>query len=338
MAHSTTKVAARAGRARRIAAAAVIAVSAAVLGSCGLQSGGAVPLSVNPGSIEPIPELEGVKLTVGSKDFTENIVLGYILEFSLSAAGADVRDLTNITGSNSARDAMLAGQVDLYVDYTGTGWINYLKNEKPVKGNDEQFEAVREQDLERNDVAWVNPAPLNNTYSLATSQRVAEQTGVVTLSDYAQLITENPGKYATCLETEFNSRQDGFPGMAITYNFNPDDTEKRLLQTGIIYQATADGSQCQFGEIFTTDGRIKGLNLVVLEDDKTFFPQYNGAIAMLNSTNEAHPEIAAVLEPVMTALTNDETATMNARVDVDGIEPADVARDWLADKGFVTIP
>ncbi len=72
MAHSTTKVAARAGRARRIAAAAVIAVSAAVLGSCGLQSGGAVPLSVNPGSIEPIPELEGVKLTVGSKDFTEN--------------------------------------------------------------------------------------------------------------------------------------------------------------------------------------------------------------------------------------------------------------------------
>nr|WP_051461324.1 glycine betaine ABC transporter substrate-binding protein [Tomitella biformata] len=311
---------------------------AALLASCGLQSGSALPLSVDPGSIVPVEGLEGASLTVGSKDFTENIVLGYITAFALSAAGADVRDMTNIQGSNSARDAMLAGQVDVYVEYTGTGWINYLHNEQPIKDSTEQFDAVRDQDLKVNDVVWVDPAPLDNTYAIATNQATAAETGVKTVSDYAALITANPGKYSTCLETEFNSRQDGYPGMAAAYGFNPDATDKKILQTGIIYQATAAGSECQFGEVFTTDGRIKGLDLVVLEDDKSFFPHYNAALTMLSKTNDAYPQIATVLKPVMAKITSDEIAAMNTRVDVDGIEPSDVAREWLADNGFVTIP
>lgn len=326
-------------KATRLATALAAGLSAAaLLASCGLQSGSAVPLDVGPGSITAVPELEGVKVTVGSKDFTENIVLGYIAEFALEAAGADVRDLTNIQGSNSARDAMLAGQVDLYIEYTGTGWINYLHNEQPIKDAAEQFVAVRDEDLAQHGVVWIDPAPLDNTYAIATNKKTAEETGVKTLSDYAALVTANPGKYSTCLETEFNSRQDGFPGMASTYGFNPDDANKKILQTGIIYQATATGSECQFGEVFTTDGRIQGLGLVLLEDDKSFFPHYNAAVTMRSDTYAAHPEIARVLAPVMAAITSDEMAAMNTRVDVDGVEPADVARDWLADKGFVTIP
>lgn len=323
---------------RRITAAVAAALAAALLASCGLQSGSALPLDVGPGSITPDDGLEGVSVTVGSKDFTENIVLGYIAAFALSAAGADVRDMTNIQGSNSARDAMLAGQVDLYVEYTGTGWINYLHNEEPIKDSTEQFDAVRDEDLAKNDVVWADPAPLDNTYAIATNRAVAAETGVKTVSDYAALLTEHPGKYATCLETEFNSRQDGWPGLAKAYGFNPGDTDKKILQTGIIYQATASGGECQFGEVFTTDGRIKGLDLVVLEDDKAFFPHYNAAITMRSTVNDEHPQIAAVLKPVMAALTSDEIAAMNTRVDVDGVEPSDVARDWLADHGFVTIP
>ncbi|MFY2788373.1 glycine betaine ABC transporter substrate-binding protein [Rhodococcus sp. MALMAid1271] len=312
------------------------AVSTMALAGCGLQSGSAVPLSVEPGSIKPMPGLEGAELTVGSKDFTEQIVLGYILEFALSAAGADVRDLTNISGSNSTRQAMIAGQVDVSYEYTGTGWINYQGNETPIADATEQFDAVRDGD-KKNGIVWVNPAPMDNTYALAMNQATAAQTGVKTLSDYAALVARDPAAASLCVETEFNSRQDGFPGLAATYGFDPNAVPRQILQTGIIYQATADGSQCKFGEVFTTDGRIKGLDLVVLEDDKNFFPRYNATVVIRSSIAEKYPQIAEITAPISAALTNDEITELNKQVDVDGREPADVARDWMVKEGFVTV-
>ncbi|MGB3772822.1 MAG: glycine betaine ABC transporter substrate-binding protein [Rhodococcus sp. (in: high G+C Gram-positive bacteria)] len=316
---------------------ALCAVTTLALTGCGLQSGSAVPLDVSPGSIEVVPELEGAELTVGSKDFTEQIILGYILEFALSAAGADVRDLTNISGSNSTRQAMISGQVDIAYEYTGTGWINYQGNETPIPDATEQFEAVREADKE-NGIVWVNPAPMDNTYALAMNQQTAQETGVVTLSDYAALVQRDPAAAAVCVETEFNSRQDGFPGLAATYGFDANAVNRQILQTGIIYQATADGSQCQFGEVFTTDGRIKGLNLVVVEDDKSFFPRYNATVVIRQEIADQYPSIAEITEPISAALTNDAITELNKEVDVDGREPAEVARDWMVAEGFVTAP
>ncbi|MBM7415197.1 MULTISPECIES: glycine betaine ABC transporter substrate-binding protein [Nocardiaceae] len=314
---------------------ALCAVSTLALTSCGLQSGSAVPLAVEPGSITAQPGLEGAELTVGSKDFTEQIVLGYILEFALEAAGADVRDLTNISGSNSTRQAMISGQVDVAYEYTGTGWINYLGNETPIPDATEQYEAVRDAD-EENGIVWVNPAPMDNTYALAMNQQTAEETGVKTLSDYAALVQRDPAAAAVCVETEFNSRQDGFPGMAAAYGFDADAVNRQILQTGIIYQATADGSQCKFGEVFTTDGRIKGLDLVVVEDDKLFFPRYNATVNIRQEIADRYPEIAEITAPVSAALTIDAITELNKQVDVDGREPAEVARDWMVQQGFVT--
>ncbi|MFF2027504.1 glycine betaine ABC transporter substrate-binding protein, partial [Streptomyces sp. NPDC058171] len=255
---------------RKAIAATAVTFCGVLAVSCGLESGGALPLSVEPGSIQPVPELEGVPITVGSKDFTEQVTLGYIIEFALSAAGADVRDLTNIQGSNSTRDAQLDGQIDVTYEYTGTGWINYLGNEIPIPDPTAQFEAVRDEDLERNGMVWVDPAPMNNTYALAMSRQTAEETGITTLSEYADLVNRDPAAATTCVETEFNVRQDGFPGMAAKYGFDPARANRQILQTGIIYQATADGTQCKFGEVFTTDGRIIALDLVLLEDDRQF--------------------------------------------------------------------
>ncbi|MFC0453417.1 glycine betaine ABC transporter substrate-binding protein [Rhodococcus jostii] len=323
---------------RKAIAATAVTLCGVFAASCGLESGGALPLSVEPGSIQPVPELEGVKITVGSKDFTEQVTLGYIIEFALSAAGADVRDLTNIQGSNSTRDAQLDGQIDVTYEYTGTGWINYLGNEIPIPDPTAQFEAVRDEDLERNGMVWVDPAPMNNTYALAMSRQTAEETGITTLSQYADLVNRDPAAATTCVETEFNVRQDGFPGMAAKYGFDPARANRQILQTGIIYQATADGTQCKFGEVFTTDGRIIALDLVLLEDDRQFFPKYNPAITMREDFAEAHPQVAEVMAPISAALTNEEITELNRRVDVEGEEPADVARDWLVDKGFVTLP
>ncbi|MFX0575777.1 glycine betaine ABC transporter substrate-binding protein [Nocardia nepalensis] len=306
------------------------------LGACGLQSGSAVPLRVGPGSIRPVPELDGVAITVGSKDFTEQNILGYLIEFALSAAGAQVRDLTNIQGSNSVRDAQLHGQIDISYEYTGTGWINYLGNEKPVPDEVGQFEAVRDADLAAHGILWADMAPMNNTYALVMSAGTAKETGVVTLSDYARLISTDPAAAATCVGTEFNVRQDGYPGMARKYGIDVGKVHKQIVQDAVVYQATADAKQCRFGSVAATDGRIPALGLVLLKDDLGFFPKYNAALVMRKSFADAHPQVADIMAPISKKLTNEAITELNRQVDVDGREPAEVARDWMVAEGFVT--
>ncbi|WP_067467659.1 glycine betaine ABC transporter substrate-binding protein [Nocardia amamiensis] len=308
----------------------------ALLAACGLQSGSAVPLRVGPGSIRPVPELAGVRVTVGSKDFTEQNILGYLIEFALSAAGADVRDLTNIQGSNSVRDAQLHGQIDIAYDYTGTGWINYLGNETPVPDEIGQFEAVRDADLAEHGIVWTAMAPMNNTYALVMSAQTARETGVRTLSDYARLVDADPAAAAICVGTEFNVRQDGFPGLTRKYEIDAGKVRKQIVQDPVVYQATADGKQCRFGSVAATDGRIPALNLVLLQDDRGFFPKYNAALVMREDFAGEHPQVAAIMTPISQRLTNEAITELNRQVDVDGREPAEVARDWMVAQGFVT--
>ncbi|MET9213957.1 MULTISPECIES: glycine betaine ABC transporter substrate-binding protein [unclassified Nocardia] len=307
-----------------------------LVASCGLQSGGSVPLPVGPGSIVAVPALDGVAVTVGSKDFTEANILGYLIEFALTAAGANVRDLTNIQGSNSLRDAQLHGQVDIAYDYTGTGWINYLGNETPEPDEVRQFELVRDADRAEHDMVWAAMAPMNNTYALVTSRRTAEETGVRTLSDYAALIAKDPAAAGTCVGTEFNVRQDGYPGMARKYGIDVGAVPKQIVQDALVYQATADAKQCRFGSVAATDGRIPALDLVLLDDDRGFFPKYNAALVMHGPFADAHPEVASIMAPISARLTNAVITELNRQVDIGGREPADVARDWMVAEGLVT--
>ncbi|KUH71974.1 glycine/betaine ABC transporter substrate-binding protein [Mycolicibacterium novocastrense] len=316
----------------------IVALACLLLTGCGLGAGSTVPLKVGPGSIQPVAALEGVRITVGSKEYTEQVILGYILEFTLAAAGADVRDLTGIVGSRSTREAQLSGQVDVAYEFTGNAWINYLGHEKPIPDSRKQFEAVRDEDLARNDMVWLPPGPMDDTYALAAGRAVVERTGVRTLSQYAELVKRDPAAARTCVDTEFRARQDGFPGMAAAYGFDPGRAQTPVLQVGIIYQATADGTQCDFGEVFTTDGRIAALDLVVLTDDKQFFAHYNPSVTMKRAFYEAHPQIAEVTAPVTAALTNEAIMEMNKQVDVEGRDPSEVARDWMVAQGFVTVP
>ena len=279
-----------------------------------------------------------MKITVGSKDFTEQIILGYIIEFALCRAVADVRDLTNIQGSNSTRDAQLDGQIDVAYEYTGTGWINYLGNETPIPDSPAQFEAVRDEDLDSNGMVWTDPAPMNNTYALAMSRQTAEKTGVKTLSDYAKLV-ESRSRRRDDLRRDRVQRPPGrIPGHGSEIRLRrlacpaPDPADRHHLP------GDRRRRQCKFGEVFTTDGRIIALDLVLLEDDLQFFPKYNPALIMRKDFAEAHPEVAEVMAPISAKLTNEVITELNRQVDVEGKEPADVARDWLVQKGFVTLP
>ncbi|HVH23232.1 MAG TPA: glycine betaine ABC transporter substrate-binding protein [Pseudonocardia sp.] len=143
----------------------------------------------------------------------------------------------------------------------------------------------------------------------------------------------NGGTYAFGTTKAYASRQDGFPGVQQgVYGFPT--TDVKTFGTGAIYSSIANGT-CNFGEIFTTDGRIAGLDLAVLADDKKFFPQYNVCVVLRDEFHRQHPEIGTVLQPIAAARTNDEMIELGKRVDVDGDDPGVVARDWMVKQGFI---
>jgi osmoprotectant transport system substrate-binding protein len=310
----------------------VLGVLIAVLTGCGLQSASGAVLEARPGLIGHYESLKGVKLTVAAKDFTEQLILGNMFSTVLAAAGAEVTNLTNIPGSFGARHAMTSGQANVSPEYTGTGWINYLGNENPVKGEEAQYQAVKDADA-KNGLTWLPPAPMDDTYAFAVRESEAQRLGVAKLSDLTKL---DKADLTFCVESEFASRNDGFVPMLKTYGLSRDQLGRvTTLDTGVIYTATADG-QCNFGEVFTTDGRIPGLKLHVLEDDKAFFPHYNLSAVVNSKVLAEHPELAEIFSKLSPKLTNEVMLELNAKVDTDGQDPAIVARDWLIKEGLLT--
>jgi len=317
---------------QRRALALVGVLLAGLLAGCGLQSASGAVLEARPGIIGHYDSLDGVKLTVAAKDFTEQLILGNMFATVLAAAGADVTNLTNIPGSFGARHAMISGEADVSPEYTGTGWINYLGNENPVKGEAAQYQAIKEADA-KNGLTWLPPAPMDDTYAFAIRESEAQRLGVTTLSDLTKLNRED---LTFCIESEFASRNDGFEPMLKTYGLSRQQLGRvTMLDTGVIYTATADG-ECNFGEVFTTDGRIPGLKLRVLEDDKNFFPHYNLSAVVNSKVLEEHPELADIFGALSPRLTNEVMLELNAKVDTEGDDPALVARDWLIKEGLLT--
>lgn len=276
-------------------------------------------------------ELKGASFTVSSKDFTESILLGKITEYLLQAHGASFTDKTDIKGSVNTRDALTAGQVDMYWEYTGTAWITYLKNTKPIADPNAQFQAVKSADA-ANGIAWLNPAPMNDTYALATRAGEADKLGVHSLSDLAKL---PPSDATYCIESEFSTRDDGFPGMTKAYGMTAGKDQIKMLDTGVIYTETAKGSTCNFGEVFATDGRISALKLTVLKDDKNFFPNYNASLTLKQSLLTKYPAIATIVDPVAAKLDDAAMTELNAEVDAQGLPADQVAKDWLKQNGFI---
>jgi osmoprotectant transport system substrate-binding protein len=320
---------------RRLAS--VLAVSTLLTG-CGLDAAYKLPFEVAPGSIEPVPELQGVTITVGSKNFTEQILLGYIAEVALAAAGADIQDMTNIQGSPSARQALEVGDVDLYWEYTGTSWINFQQETEPIPDEQEQYDAVKKADAEKFGIAWLDYSPVNDKYALATSREFAAKYELRTMSDMVALLRKEPDLGTMCLESEFISRQDGLAGAEQTYDFDVPDRNIKTFGVGAIYATLAAGNTCNFGEVFTTDGRVLTLDLAVLEDDKKTFPQYNAAVTVRQDFLDRYPQLADVLDPIAKKLDNQTILELSVKIDGEGIDPAVVARDWLVEQGFVSKP
>ena len=325
-------------RGTRAAGVAAVAVAALALSGCGSlsesssssASGGGPCDGVEAGSVDS-KALDGVKVSVGSKEFDEQLVLGQLTIKMMCAAGADVKDETNTKGSTQTRQKLIDGATDVVWEYTGTGWINYLGHDKPITDPQAQYDAVKKEDLAKNKLVWGPLAPFNNTYAFAVTDEFAQKNNLKTHSDMAAYIKKNPSA-TVCVESEFAARPDGYPGFKKTYGITAG--KLKSLGTGVVY-TQLDKGNCDFGEIFTTDGRLAALGLTVLDDDKGYFPLYNGVAVTRADFDKQHPEMLKVLEPLSKVLTTEAMTELNKKISSDG-EPADkIAEDFLKEKGFL---
>jgi osmoprotectant transport system substrate-binding protein len=311
----------------------LLALFALLVAACGGGGGGGQPQGDQPAP-QGESTLDGAELTVSSKEFTEQLILGAMTVQLLEDAGATVDDQTGIQGSSVVREALTSGQIDMYWEYTGTGWITHLGNTQPIPDEREQYTAVAEADV-ANGITWLEPAALNNTYAIATNAQNAQETGITTLSDFAAWVQGNQPQATLCAAAEFLGRDDGYPGLERTYGFTIPPNQISELELGLVYTSVGAGEPCRFGEVFTTDGRIQSQNLVVFEDDRSFFPKYNASLNVRTDTLDQYPAIEQVVAPLTAALTNEAMLELNARVDVDGELPEDVAQDFLTQQGLI---
>jgi osmoprotectant transport system substrate-binding protein len=305
----------------------LFAVLTLLIAGCGGGGGGGASGDV---------DLSGAEFTVGSKEFTEQLILGQITLQVLENAGATVNDQIGLAGTVAARKALESGEIDMYWEYTGTGWITHLGHTDPIPDRQKQFEAVAKEDLKKNDIEWLSPpSPANNTYTMAVRSEAYDKLGVKKLSDFKQLVEENPEEATVCVGTEFSTRDDGLPGMEKAYDFEFPKENIVKIDEGLIYQQTDKGDRCNFGEVFQTDGRISALDLELIEDDKSFFPIYNPALNVRKDVIEEYPQIAELFAPISEKLTTQELQALNAKVDVDGQLEDQVAEEWLSENGFI---
>lgn len=318
---------------RRNTLLAMVGASALLLSGCSLS--GNAPSDTSTGEEVDGP-LSGVTIAVGSKDFTEQLVLCEITAQRLESQGATVERVCSLSGSATVRAAEESGDIDLYWEYTGTGWTAHLTQTESVPDATELYEKVRDMDLTENQIVWLPPAAANNTYALVVKAETAERLDVKTLSDYAALSISSPEEASFCGAAEFFGRDDGWEGLKKAYGITVPQDKVATLAEGPIYNAVATGNPCNFGEAFATDGRIAALGLVVLEDDKNFFPFYNLSLTVRQDVLDEHPEIEEAMAGVTDLLTNESLQALNGSVDVDGLSPEAVAATWLEENGLTT--
>jgi len=265
-------------------------------------------------------------IVVGSKDFAEQYIVAEMYAQVLENNGFVVERKFGLAGTPVAHAALLAGEIDLYPEYTGTGLLTVLKepvNSDPAEVYQTVLEGYRQFDL-----VWLDPAPMNNTQALAIPRTLAEEEGIWTISDMVaradELVMVGPA--------EFPEREDGLPGIKANYG-DFELADYKAVDKGLRYQAVEDG-QAQVVVAFGTDGELAAFDLVVLEDDKGMFPPYQVAPVISSAKLTAYPQIADLLNPVTALLTNETMQALNFEVTGNGREPADVAAEFLLQNGF----
>lgn len=267
-------------------------------------------------------------ISVGSKDFTEQLIIGEMYALVLEEAGFTVERKLNLGGTPVAQAALESGEIDLYPEYTGTGLLTVLK--LPANSDQEAvYQTVAEAYKNQFNLVWLDPAPMNNTQALAMTEAKVSEYNIRTISDFAaqasQLIMIGP--------PEFEVREDGLPGLQNTYG-NFELKAYKAVDPGLRYKGLVDGD-ADVAVAFGTDGEIDAFNLVVLEDDKNLFPPYQIAPVVRQEALDANPGIADALNQLSPLLNDGVMRQLNYAVSGEQQEPADVAREFLVNSGLI---
>ena len=273
------------------------------------------------------------KMVVGSKAFTEQRLLGQIMIQLLEKNGFKVDDKTGLGGTVVVREALVNKQIDIAMEYTGTGLITILKVPQPITDPVKCYEEVKKLD-EKNGMVWLPLIPFNNTYCLMMRRVDAGKLNIKSISDLSKYANANPGKIAFGLNAEFYSRPDGYKPLQTAYDFKFPEDKIIKMDPGLLYKALKEG-QVEVSMGFSTDGRIKEFDLLVLQDDKVYFPVYNPCVVVRKETLDAHPELAKIFAPLSQKLDTKTITELNFQVDGEKKAAKDVAREWLTKQGLL---
>jgi osmoprotectant transport system substrate-binding protein len=303
------------------------ALALTLLAACGNvgDSGGSGPSATDDGG--------GPTITVGSKNFPEQYILGELYAQTLEASGFNVEKKLDLGSEQIADKALQNGQIDMYPEYTGTALVAVLGYEGENPPTPEAtYQKAKELYAQREPAdTMLTPAPFNNTYGIFVRKEVAEQHDLQDLNDLA----EASGDLTFVSFSEFQNREDGYPNMQKNYP-GLDFEDVKIVNSigGPIYQGVLQG-EGDAGVGFTTDGQLASDELVVLEDPKDIWPFYYPAPVVRTEVLEQNPEMEEVLNSVSETLDAETMRELNAQVAIEQEDPEDVAREFLEEQGLV---
>lgn len=268
-------------------------------------------------------------ITIGSKNFTEQLILGHMYSMILEDNGFTVEQSLNLGGTAIAHESLTNGDIDMYPEYTGTALLAILEMET-MSDVDEVYRIVSEEYAEQFDLVWLDQAPMNNANALATSQEFSDANNLTNISQMVAMANE----ITLAAVPDFEEREDGLAGLKEVYG-DFELEELLVFDPGIKYEAFLNG-EADVVQVFGTDGQIEGYDLVVLEDDQGLWPPYHVAPVFRSEVLDDNPEIADLLNEVQPLLTSEVMASLNWMVDgPDARDPADVAREFLVENGLL---
>lgn len=290
-------------RIKKIAALALAGVMAAGLTACG-------------GSVSG-----GEAIRVGSKDFTESLVVSEIYALALENAGYKVERKQDIAGS-VVHTSLINNEIDLYPEYTGTGLLSILQMDM-ITDPEEVYRTVKDEYEKRFSVTWLDYSKANDGQGLVIRTDVAKQLGISTISD----LQEHASELRFASQGEFDAREDGLPALENKYGAF-DWKSSRVYDGGLKYEVLLNG-EADVAPAYTTEGQLAEKDkFILLEDDKQVWPPYNLAPVVRDDTLAKNPEIADILNKISASLDTDTVTALNAEVDVDKREYEEVAQEY----------
>ncbi|MBS4537614.1 glycine/betaine ABC transporter substrate-binding protein [Clostridium sp. D2Q-11] len=272
---------------------------------------------------------EDKSITIGTKPMTEQYIIGEMIKLLVEEnTDINVEMKTGIAGGTSnLHPALTSGEIDLYPEYTGTGWMFVLKNDL-IEDPDEMYEETKKAYEEEFDVIWLDQYGFNNTYTLAIDGEKAKELNIKTYSDLANKSDE----LTFGAEYDFYERDDGYNELVEEYGLNFKNTKE--MDIGLKYKAI-ESKEVDVINAFSTDGLLDEYKLKVLEDDKNFFPSYYATTIVRKETLDKYPELKEVLNKLGGQISEEEIRKLNNKVEGKNEEPKDVAEEFLKEKGLL---